>query len=98
MCNHSPNRASAETHAGQRNGRPFGCDPCIQPLITALNDGGIPTVASCCGHGQRPGRVLLDDGRELFIVASYEEGDRLDALIGSSEDGDAAGRVAGWSA
>lgn len=35
------------------------CDPCIEPLIRALNDGGLATVASCCGHGSNPGWVML---------------------------------------
>lgn len=43
------------------------CDPCIAPLIRALNDGGLSTVASCCGHGRTHGSVCLADGRELVI-------------------------------
>lgn len=48
------------------------CDPCIEPLIRALNDAGIATTASCCGHGFRPGAVQLADGRELIVCADYE--------------------------
>lgn len=43
------------------------CDPCLVPLIKALNDGGVRTVASCCGHGCRNGSIILADGRELVI-------------------------------
>lgn len=43
------------------------CDPCIASIIAALNDGGIKTVASCCGHRQQLGRIALADGRELVI-------------------------------
>lgn len=43
------------------------CDPCIAPLVKALNDGGLPTVASCCGHGKRSGSIVLADGCELTI-------------------------------
>ena len=43
------------------------CDPCIAPLVKALNEGGIATVASCCGHGERNGSICLADGRELLI-------------------------------
>jgi hypothetical protein len=43
------------------------CDPCLVPLVRALNDGGIPTKASCCGHGKRNGSIVLADGRELVI-------------------------------
>ena len=59
------------------------CDPCLAPLIRALNDGGIGTVASCCGHNGKgsdrqqtnaPGWVMLRDGRTLFIHAAEGEG------------------------
>lgn len=43
------------------------CDPCIAPLVRALNEGGIGTVASCCGHGEQDGSIVLRDGRELLI-------------------------------
>lgn len=57
------------------------CDPCLVPLIRALNDGGLRTVASCCGHGKRPGTVALADGRWLFIAADRAEFDHLSNLI-----------------
>ena len=53
-------------------------DSCIASIIQALNDGGIETVASCCGHGNRPGVIHLGDGRELWIVPDYETGKELD--------------------
>ena len=45
-------------------------DRCLESLVKALNSGGIEihTVASCCGHGKRPGYVRLADGRELIIA------------------------------
>lgn len=43
------------------------CDPCIAPLVAALNDAGVRTVASCYGHGARPGSVALADGHELVL-------------------------------
>lgn len=48
-------------------------DACIAPIVRILNDAGIGTVASCCGHGHRPGNIALADGRELIIARSYEE-------------------------
>lgn len=56
-------------------------DECIAPLVRALNDAGIGTVASCCGHGHRHGNIALADGRELVLVRSYEEGRRIDSLL-----------------
>jgi len=42
-------------------------DECIHKLIWCLNRNGMETVASCCGHGKQPGRILLKDGREIII-------------------------------
>ncbi len=53
-------------------------DSCIASIIQALNDFGIETVASCCGHNNRPGNIALADGRELWIVPDYETSRELD--------------------
>ena len=53
-------------------------DSCIASIIQALNDADIQTVASCCGHGNRPGNIALADGRELFILPDYESARELD--------------------
>lgn len=50
-------------------GRPtVWCDPEIADLVRALNAGGVRTIASCSGHGEKNGSILLADGRELVIV------------------------------
>jgi hypothetical protein len=54
------------------NGRVRGIDYCIADIVAALNAANIPTVASCCGHGQGhavkvPARIDLEDGRSLQI-------------------------------
>lgn len=59
--------------------REWFVDACIAPLIKALNDGGVITIASCCGHGKAPGNIALVDGRELFIVSDYDTGRKLNA-------------------
>jgi hypothetical protein len=56
-------------------------DSCIAPLVKALNDGGVPTIASCCGHGKRPGNIALCDGRELIIAPDYETGRLIDGYF-----------------
>jgi len=43
-------------------------DECIADIVLALNDGGVHTIASCCGHAHPPGEILLADGRCLLIV------------------------------
>lgn len=57
------------------------CDPCIAPLVTALNVAGIATVASCCGHGCRPGHIMLADGRELVIARDWDEARKIERLF-----------------
>jgi len=62
------------------------CDPCIAPIVAALNAGGLPTIASCCGHQKRPGRISLMDGRELFVVANFADASDLADLITRTVD------------
>lgn len=57
------------------------CDPCIANLVAALNTHGLQTVASCCGHGYRPGNIVLEDGRELIIARNFEEARQIDSLF-----------------
>lgn len=61
------------------NGKWCSVDACIQPLVQALNDGGVLTIASCCGHGQMPGTIALADGRWLMVVSDGDERRRLEA-------------------
>lgn len=55
------------------------CDPEIVDLVTALNKGGIPTVASCSGHGVNWGNIALRDGRELFIAPDFDAARNFEA-------------------
>lgn len=90
MCDH-PNREAAMVvisegvpdETGKKRGGVW-CDPCLEPLVRALNDGGIRTVASCCGHGRRPGKIMLDDGRELFIAPNFDAARQVDAAFPAS--------------
>lgn len=66
-------------------GRVHEVDAEIAPIVKALNDGGCPTVASCSGHGVRPGNIALADGRELIVAANYEEGRIVDKAFSSIE-------------
>lgn len=42
-------------------------DACIAPIVEALNEAGIRTDGSCCGHGKADGWIVLNDGRELVV-------------------------------
>lgn len=57
------------------------CDPEIADLVAALNKAGIRTVASCSGHGHRPGSIALKDGRWLTISPDDETYRRIEALF-----------------
>jgi hypothetical protein len=53
------------------------CDPEIADLIRALNGGGVRTIASCSGHGEKPGWIALKDGRQLAVVPDLDGFKRL---------------------
>lgn len=87
MCDHPNREAAMEVIERGAEGRTtVWCDPCIAPLVKALNDAGIRTVASCCGHGQRPGNVMLADGRELIIARDFKVARQLAALFPDAFD------------
>lgn len=48
-------------------------DSCIAPIVEALNNGGIFTFNSRCGHGKEDGRIDLQDGRILIIKKSLDD-------------------------
>lgn len=74
MCNHENREAAMvviDPGTPERHGRDgVWCDPCLAPLVKALNDGGVRTVASCCGHGAHAGSIALADGRWLHIATA----------------------------
>jgi hypothetical protein len=47
-----------------------GIDSCIADIVNALNASGVYTANCCCGHGERPGEIILHDGRTLTITES----------------------------
>ena len=55
------------SHTGEFHWDMKGVDACIAPIVQALNQAGIYTASSCCGHGKVPGSILLHDGRILTI-------------------------------
>lgn len=73
MCKHGTDvvlsvTVSAEnSHTGEAYVRPFAIDACIAPIVKALNDAGITTSQSCCGHEKGNGRIDLADGRVLVV-------------------------------
>jgi hypothetical protein len=56
-------------------------DSCIVSIVVALNEAGMKTIASCCGHGKQPGSVVLEDGREIRIMPDFESARKVDELF-----------------
>ncbi len=63
------------------NGKKFAIDCCISKIVKALNDVGLKTIASCCGHKRQPGSIILEDGREIIIVPDFESARKIDKLF-----------------
>lgn len=66
-----------QSSTGKAKFKMVGVDACIAPIVKALNDAGVPTVASCCGHGKTVGNIALTDGRELIIARDSDERKRI---------------------
>ena len=63
------------------NGGMVEVDTEIASFVAALNSCGLETVASCSGHGFRPGNIALRDGREIIIARDFDEARKIDALF-----------------
>lgn len=63
------------------DGYPSGIDREILPLVVALNNGDIPTISSCSGHGKELGHIWLKDGRVLIIMPIGSTKEQVDELI-----------------
>lgn len=53
---------------GKVHWRSKAIDSCIAPIVRVLQESGIDMRGSCCGHGEFPGTIHLQDGRLLLIV------------------------------
>lgn len=81
MCNNESvlllvNIPAELSHTGAARWDIKAVDSCIADIVQALNDAGILTSSCCCGHGEYPGSILLQDGRELIIVRPDKREDK----------------------
>ena len=88
MKNAAP-QAEEGTIVLQSERGPIDVDTSIAPIVDALNKAGVPTIASCSGHGFRPGNIALRDGREIIIARDFEEGRLIDRLFPVGANGEA---------
>lgn len=78
MCEQNIDAVQVNLARMREDGRTHApVDPCIAPIVQALNDAGLPTRASCCGHGKQPGRITLWDGREIFLAEDFETAQKV---------------------
>ena len=56
------------SHTGKEYRKKVPVDACIAPIVKALNDAGIKTIQSCCGHDKGHGTIDLMDGRRVMII------------------------------
>lgn len=83
VCSPNDREKNMVTLERDENGKAIVfCDPCIVPLVKALNDANVRTVASCCGHSIRPGNIALQDGRELIIAKDFVEARYIESRSG----------------
>jgi tRNA(Phe) wybutosine-synthesizing methylase Tyw3 len=81
------------SYTGEARRKKIGIDRCIAPIVKALNDAGIVTVSSCCGHGKRPGDIALADGRELIICHDFETARQVDNAFPPIHDEQPWGKI-----
>lgn len=55
------------SHTGEFRWDEKPIDSCIADLVQALNDAGLHTGGSCCGHGKEKGYISLHDGRVMVL-------------------------------
>ena len=82
-----------ETINMEIGGKVVGIDISIVDIVWALNSSGIKTMASCSGHGNRPGLISLADGRDIFIVYNFNDGRKIDRCF---KDIHGHGRIKRW--
>jgi len=76
------------SHTGEARRKVVDIDSCIYPIVKALNDTGITTIASCCGHGNISGNIILSDGREIIICPDYDSARYVEKQIGINIHGE----------
>jgi len=62
-----------QSHTGQGRWDHVKIDSCIAELVQSLSDGGVIMRASCCGHGKKPGYILLKDGYKLKLMGENDD-------------------------
>lgn len=59
------------SHTGKFHWATKSVDECIAPIVKALNDAGIHTGGSCCGHGKADGNISFHNGTLLIVKQNH---------------------------
>lgn len=76
---------AVNSHTGEaywRDDMPI--DACIADIVQALNDAGIYTAGSCCGHGQYHGYIALHDGRWITLPKTNQSAEEREWVKGNN--------------
>ena len=81
ICKHYSPKQQQETCNCDRNSGDIDAD--IKPIVDALNNAGIKTDASCCGHTFQPSRVsLIHNGVEKeLLLCTYAQAQAIGKLF-----------------
>ena len=89
-------KCHVETNVKDSKGKPVFVDKCLKEAIELLNEHGIKTIASCCGHCKVSPTILIeqpqaeqDDNRKLakgILNENLQLGDTDDVSFGLWKD------------
>lgn len=66
------------------NGKPtVWCDPCLADWVKMLNENGIKTVASCCGHGRVPPTIMTQEHGDVMLLGHFWATEKAHHLVRS---------------
>lgn len=56
------------SYTGKQREKLVKVDKCIAHIVRALSEAGIKMTSSCCGHGEKDGQIMLDEGLLLTVI------------------------------
>ena len=84
MCERESKQVRIKLCKLDRWGRRYAyVDPCIAYLVQAMNDGGLETIASCCGHDGElgiTGDIILRDDTWFSIITKDTTMEQIDKI------------------
>lgn len=65
------------SHTGEEHAKAIPIDFCVADIVAALNGHATQavTAGACCGHGEGPGGIVLEDGRVIQVRGRRKDGE-----------------------